>query len=79
MLLSEVKVGDRLIADGGFTCLEEGRVCEVKVDADGDLYVDCQGSLVDVPVVGGRYVHPHLLSGQEDEDGTLIGLERMAS
>lgn len=30
----ELKLGDILIADGGFTCLKEGQECEVKRDEE---------------------------------------------
>lgn len=83
----EVKAGDKLVADGGFTCIEEGRVCEVKADAKGELYVDCCGSECDFRAeIEDRddpkdftYTEQHALIGQEDDDGTLIGLERAAA
>lgn len=60
--LSQLKVGDRITPDGGFTCLREGvpvKVCEI----DGKLYVRC-------------IHHWHALEAQlfgEDEDH-LVGL-----
>lgn len=39
--VSQVKVGTKLKADGGFTCLDEGEVCEVCADEDG-LYIKCK-------------------------------------
>jgi hypothetical protein len=59
-----IKVGDTLIADGGFTCLADGCRCLVRLDQarsapnDG-LYVEC---------AEGR----HFLDGQW-EDGVIIG------
>lgn len=81
---SEVCAGDRLIADGGFTCIEEGRVCEVKAGPKGDLYVDCCGPECDFrkgiegqdDPKGFNYTEQHLLIGQEDDDGSLIGFEK---
>lgn len=61
--IAEVKVGDKLVADGGFTCLKEGEVVEVKKDGLG-LYVDC------------TYFH-HYLDGQEghtpETEGCYVG------
>ena len=38
----DVKLGDMLIADDGFPCLNEGQVVEVKAEhEDGALYVEC--------------------------------------
>jgi hypothetical protein len=62
--LSEIKEGDVLIADGGFTCIPEGRDLPVESDPDGKLYFLCQE---------GR----HYLDGQLADDGdTLVGLTR---
>lgn len=64
MKLVDVKVGDTLIADGGFTCLCAGPH-EVKESATG-LFIKC---------ADGR----HYLEGQEDEEtGELIGLAKEA-
>jgi hypothetical protein len=75
--LSEVKPGDRLVADEGFTCLEAGQVVEVVETPDG-LAVMCRHG-------------PHLLSaqvrgrrvgvrrpGEEDDEGMLAGFTRAA-
>ena len=40
-LVKNVKAGDVLIADGGFTCLPEGLRCLVREDAGGNLYINC--------------------------------------
>ncbi len=80
----DVMVGDILIADGGFACIEEGRRCEVKAAPDGDLYVDCCGSecdfRADVPDRDDpkdfSYTEKHFLSGQE-EDGGFIGFRKV--
>ena len=61
MKLSEVKVGDILVADDGFTCLSANEHCEVK-EADG-LYIYCKQ---------GR----HYLDGQTCPHGYLIGLTK---
>ena len=61
--LSEIKPGDKLIADGGFTCLDEDEVVEVAKDEEGFLYVPCRDG-------------QHHLDGQEGENGEVIGLRR---
>lgn len=77
--LSEIKNGDRLIADGGFTCLRESEVCDVYEDESG-LYVCCAGPYEgtstenELPTSGRR--HRHHLDGQCDDGETVIGFER---
>ena len=61
--LADVKPGDILIADAGFTCMFEAEHVTVAADEDGRLYVNC---------ADGR----HLLDGQTDAEGYLIGLTR---
>lgn len=54
--------GDRIIADGGFTCLTEGDIREVKTDEHGgEMFIECSE---------GR----HYLDGQYDGKGNYIGL-----
>lgn len=65
MKISDVRVGDRLIADGGFDCMMEGREVTICRDPDG-LYVWCNE---------GR----HYLDGQVSDDGELIGFKRKKS
>lgn len=60
---SDVKAGDVLLPDGGFTCIEGGDARKVLEDGAGELFVAC---------AGGR----HYLKGQADENGVLIGLTR---
>jgi hypothetical protein len=59
--LSDLKAGDTIIADGGFTCMEAGP--KKVYAADDGLHVLCNK---------GR----HYLEGQLDDDGTLVGLEK---
>lgn len=62
MKLNDLKAGDTIIADGGFTCMKAG---EKIVEADdAGLYVKCRSG-------------HHYLDGQEAEDGELIGLSRL--
>lgn len=61
--LDEIKAGDRLKADGGFTCLRHGEVVTVTADDDGRNYVPCSD---------GR----HYLDGQQGDDGECVGLYR---
>lgn len=60
-LLSEVRAGDVLIADAGFTCCAPGPVT-IRLDDTG-LWFSCHDGC-------------HYLDGQEDERGMLIGLRR---
>jgi hypothetical protein len=59
---ADVKAGDRLVADDGFTCLRHDEVVTVAACANG-LYVPCTSG-------------SHYLDGQEGDDGALIGLRR---
>lgn len=62
--LSEVREGDVLIADGGFTCVDAGAELIVKATKNGELYVDCRSD-------------QHALTGQLGDDGeTLVGLTK---
>jgi len=58
---ANVKDGDVLIADGGFTCINAGRVTVKR--SDRGLYFDCRDG-------------KHYLDGQENEVGELVGLSR---
>ena len=62
MKLTELKVGDVIIADSGFTCLKAGKY-RVKVNSTGDLYINCTEG-------------KHFLTGQLDNDDELVGLSR---
>ena len=59
MKYQDLKPGDTVILDGGFTCHPPGPVT-VKEGTEG-LYFDCASG-------------QHFIDGQKDEDGTLIGL-----
>lgn len=61
--LSELKAGDRLVADGGFDCLEDGQLVVVKATAAGGLFVICAEG-------------EHYLDGQADDGEHLVGLYR---
>jgi hypothetical protein len=61
MKFSDLKAGDEVIADAGFDCLRAG-THKVESDSAG-LFIPCKK---------GR----HYLSGQEGDDGDLIGLSR---
>ena len=60
MKLSDLKPGDRLRCDGGFTCIPAGAVRVVRDDA-GDLFIACRKGV-------------HRLAGLIHEDDELIGV-----
>lgn len=57
---AEITEGQKLAADSGFTCLDDGHLCTVEHDPERALFVAC---------AEGR----HFLDGQEGENGELIG------
>ena len=61
--ISQLKEGDQLIADGGFTCIPAGQRVVVKADEAGLLYVPCSEGA-------------HYLCGQLTDEGLLIGLTK---
>lgn len=63
MKLSDLKEGDVLRCDAGFTCIEKNSLAVVNKDDKGKLWIACRS---------GR----HYLDGQEDKNGELIGLAR---
>lgn len=77
--IDRVKVGTRLKADGGFTCLNAGEVVTVEADSSGDLFVMCCGisSDGDKPYSDERD-QEHYLEGQEHDDVPFyVGLRRL--
>lgn len=59
--LNELRQGDVVLVDGGFTCMQKGRQT-VQADSAG-LYVECREG-------------KHYLAGQEDRAGAdLVGVE----
>lgn len=70
--LDELKPGDMVELDDGFTCHDAG-IVEVKADAaepDDRLYFDCVDD-------NGRPQQHHLV-GQLDDDGYLVGIYPVA-
>ena len=63
MKIDDVKEGDKLVADAGFTCLKDGQEVKVCRTPDGLLAIPCACG-------------DHLLDGQVEEHGELIGLKR---
>lgn len=60
--LHKIKVGTKLRTDGGFTCMKEDEIKEVKQDRkDGLLYIECEDGT-------------HSLDDQLNDNGELIGL-----
>lgn len=58
--LQDLKVGMMMHVDGGFSCMPEGD-CMVEATQDGELFVPCSSG-------------SHLLEGQCEEDGTMVGI-----
>lgn len=75
--INGLKQGDVLIADAGFTCLDDGDRCIVEVDPDrvgiDALYVQCRGAEDDS--AAGK-TERHYLVGQVDEGDEVIGFTR---
>jgi hypothetical protein len=63
VLFSNVKPGDRLVPDDGFTCMEAGVSRTVHVDEDNDLYVNCSEG-------------KHFLDLQLNDQEELVGFEK---
>lgn len=63
--LSELKPGDHVLADDGFTCGMNGKTLEVSQDDHG-LYVPCNEG-------------KHHLDGQADDGDHLVGLWPVAA
>lgn len=63
--LSELKVGDVLEADGGFTCIKKGAVLPIWVGNSGQLTVSCL-------LHGG-----HEIGGQADDGEHLVGFYKV--
>ena len=61
MKLTDIKTGDTLIADTGFTCIKGGTILTVQTDKDGTLFVPCSEG-------------QHGLEGQTNDKGELVGL-----
>lgn len=57
--LCDIKEGDVIKLDAGFTCVDAGKA-KVKKDDDG-LYFACRNI-------------KHYLDGQEDDEGNLVGI-----
>ena len=62
---ADVKVGDVLVPDGGFTCMREGTQRLVREDPHNGLYINCDDG-------------KHFLDGQRDFNTgqTLVGFKR---
>ncbi len=61
--ISDVKAGDKLKTDGGFTCMAEGEVKTIIADEAGRLFIEC---------CDGR----HALDGQEEGE-IYVGLYKV--
>lgn len=74
--LSELKPGDKLIADGGFTCMRDGAIKVVLAEPNGELYVFCDGPDGEGGLEEGKCHHN--LKGQisQENHDSLVGLWR---
>ena len=68
--LLDIHVGSVLVADGGFTCLDEGQKVVVEMDSDAFQPFGRQMHGLFVRCEKGR----HYLAGQLDDQLNLIGL-----
>ena len=59
--MKDIKPGDKLFCDNGFSCLAPRTICEVKKNENGFLFIECNFGM-------------HFLDGQLNEDGSLEGL-----
>jgi hypothetical protein len=67
--LDDLRAGDTVIADDGFTCLPAGAHV---VHGDGDgLFIFCNGPDDDPDPTSHHY-----LDGQQNKDGSLVGISR---
>ncbi len=68
--LSELKPGDKLVCDGGFTCMRKGQIGEVSLKSEGPLF----HNEFSIPCDKGK----HFLSGQLSgiDLDSLVGLWR---
>lgn len=75
MKLGDIKEGDTLIADDGFTCLKEGE--RLPVYSNGhSLFVYCRGGEERLEA---EREHQHYLGGQVsfDDGETIVGFRRV--
>ena len=63
--LNDLKPGDKVIADDGFTCIKAWSCLEVFAGEDKNLYIPCKA--------GDRC---HYLDGQLDGNDCIVGLAR---
>jgi hypothetical protein len=75
--LEDLNVGDVVIVDGGFDCMSAGPKV-VHADERGELYVPCLGPIGADGTPEDPGPCQHFLAGQEDEDGSLVGISRPA-
>lgn len=61
MELKDLKPGQILKADAGFTCLEDSQLCHVHEDKTDGLFIKCANG-------------SHYLCGQVGDDGHISGL-----
>lgn len=59
--LSELKVGDSVQVDGGFSCMARESIKQVKVDPNGRKWIACKDG-------------KHYLDGQADDGEHCVGV-----
>jgi hypothetical protein len=79
--VNEIKIGLKLEADGGFTCIREGTILTVDHDDDG-FFVNCGGPDYSTGGNGTKdkpQIERHYLSGQLDDlEEVYIGLYNLS-
>lgn len=75
--LSNLKPGDRIYVDDGFTCIPNNAIRKVYVSKDGDLCIRCGGPFEVDETKDAPQVHNHSLEGQLTRTGYLIGVYKL--
>ena len=72
--VSELKAGDVVVLDGGFSCAPEGRT--VLQEDEHGLWFPCAGGDAEEGFDPAKLTQKHYVAGQVRQDGTLVGMSR---